>query len=154
MSYATVDNVKSLFRNIQDTDDADAAVTTVEIQQFLDDAEIIINALVSQLYTLPTLLDNPLSFNLLGTIEKYLAADVVDDILNTYSKADDSPEWGKKGMGLLEKIVPKIDPKTCKRCTPSMKLPDTVYLGTLGQKSAIKIRAITGTTFKKGFDNW
>ena len=153
MSYATVDNVKSLFRNL--TTDAQSAVTDAEIQDFLDDADEIINAKIGTLYLLPiTEGANPKSFKILKRLESFKVACIVDDILNSYGEADKKPGWCKKAKELMNELVPPKDKKTCKQCEPTMKLSDASYLGTRSQKSKVKISSTTGTVFKKGSDNW
>ena len=153
MSYATVANVKSLFR--QFNSGANPAVTDDEIQEFLDSSNSMINAKLGTLYTLPiTVGANPESFNIVRRLETYFVADIVDDILNTYSEADKKPMWGTKGQRLLDELVPPIDPKTCKQCAPTMKLPDTPYTGTVSTRSKIKLSATTGRQFSKGVDTW
>lgn len=153
MSYATVDNVKSLFRDF--ADNSDPAVTDTEIQEFLDSAFSIINAKIGTLYSLPiSNVGNPDSFEILKRLETFKVACIVDDILNNYSEADKKPSWCKKAKALMYELVPPMDPKTCKQCEPTMRLPDATYLGTSTQKNRISIGPTTGTIFKKGQDNW
>jgi len=153
MSYATVDNVKSMFRVL--ASGSVPAVTDAEIQEFLDDAFLIINAKLGTLYTLPiTLGTNPQSFGIVKRIEIFKAADVVDNILNSYGEADTSPEWGKKAKEILMALVPPINPRTCKQCEPTMILPDVPYLGTNQQRGKLKLRSTDTPTFSKGGDNW
>ena len=84
MSYATVEEIRSMFRDLDDT--SEAAITTAEIQLFLDNNTAIIDAKIGTLYTLPiTLIDNPLSFPILKQIQMFLVASVVDEILNSHS---------------------------------------------------------------------
>ncbi len=153
MSYATPDNVKSLFRDF--ADNAEAAVTDDELQEFLDDAEEIINAKIGILYTLPiTEGANPQSFKILKRLETFQVACIVDDILNSYGEADKKPGWCKKAQTLLTELVPGINPTTCRQCEPVMKLPDAIYTGTANQKKRITISATTGVQFQKGVDTW
>ncbi len=153
MSYATPDNVKSLFRDF--ADNSEAAVDDTEIQEFLDDAHSIINAKIKTLYTLPiTVIDNPESFAILRRLETYQVACVVDDILNNYSEADKKPQWCKKAKELMNELVPPRDPKTCRQCEPTMKLPDAPYLGINEQKNRISVGAKTPPVFKKNGNNW
>lgn len=152
MSYSSVDNVKALFRNLNGG--STPAVTDLEIQDTLDDLSAIIDAKIGTLYSLPiTSVGNPLSFKILKKIESYLAASDIDDILNSYGEADKKPMWGKKGMELLKALVPDINSKGVQP-KPTMILPDASYLGTIAQKSQIKMSAVSGTTFKKGANNW
>lgn len=153
MSYATVDNIKSMFRDF--SDNADAAVTDAEIQEFLDDADAIIDAKIGTLYTLPiTIGDNPKSWAILRRLESFKVAAIVDDILNSYGEADKKPMWGKRAHELMLELVPPIDKKTCKQCEPTMKLLDATYLGTNMQKSKIKLSQTTEPIFQKGVDKW
>lgn len=152
MSYATIDNVKSLFRDF--ADNPDAAVTDDELQEFLDDANAIVNAKIGTLYAMPiTEIDNPESFKILRRLETFKVACVVDDILNSYGEADKKPMWCKKATELMNELVP---PKkaNCKQCEPTMKLPDALYLGTSTQRGKIKISATEGTVFRKNENNW
>lgn len=153
MSYATPDNVKSLFRDF--ADNTEAAVTDTELQEFLDDAALIIDAKIGTLYTLPiTLVGNPESFGILRRLETYKVACIVDDILNNYSEADKKPGWCAKAQELMDELVPPRRGTKCKQCEPTMKLPDAEYLGTSIQKGKIKMSATTGTVFTKGANNW
>lgn len=153
MSYATPDNVKSLFRNF--APNSQAAVTDIEIQEFLDDAHEVINAKLGTLYELPiTELSNPQSFKILRRLETYKVACIVDDILNNYSEADKKPGWCKKAHMLMDELVPPFDPKTCKQCDPTMKLPDAKFIGNITQRGKIKISATKGAVFEKGGNNW
>ena len=155
MSYATIANVKSLFRDF--ADNADAAVNDVELQDFLDDAEVTINSKIGTLYTLPiTVPANPESYKVLAMIEKYIAAGVVDDILNSYSEADKKPMWTEKAMKMLKALVPPKNKSDCNQCEPTMKLPDAIYNGTSVQRGKIKLSATSGRQFTKGenANNW
>jgi hypothetical protein len=153
MSYATPDEVKSLFRDFAEP--ADAAVTDAEIQEFLDDASNIIDAKVGTLYSLPiTLGSNPKSFSILKRLETFKVACIIDDILNNYSEADKKPMWCKKAQELMNEIIPPIDKKTCRQCMPTLILPDATYNGTIQQRNKITINKKSGTIFTKGGDNW
>ena len=153
MSYAAIQNVKSLFRHF--ADNSEAAVTDTEIQEFLDDAFSIINAKIGTLYTLPiTLYNNPESYNILKRIEAFKVAGIVDEILNSYSEGDKKPGWEKKSEELLNSLIPQINKKTGIQDPPVMKLPDATYLGTPTQQGRAKFSATSGTIFQKGVDTW
>tara|TARA_R110001599_G_scaffold203550_1_gene400695 strand:+ start:856 stop:1317 length:462 start_codon:yes stop_codon:yes gene_type:complete len=153
MSYATIDEVKTMFRDF--ADNSEAAVTDVEITLFLDNSTSIIDAKVGTLYVLPlTEGTNPESFKILKQLQMFKVACIIDDILNDYSEADKKPMWCKKAEALLNALVPPIDPKTCRQCPPTMKLPDAPYLGVPEQRGKMTISNTTGTIFKKGGDNW
>lgn len=153
MSYAEPSDVKSLFRDF--ADNTEAAVTDAEIQLFLDNATLIIDAKIGTLYTLPiTLIDNPSSWGVLKQLNMFQVACIVDDILNSYGEADKKPMWCKKAKELLDQLVPPINPKTCKQCEPTMKLPDAHYTGTPTSKGRLTVSATSGTVFTKGGDNW
>jgi len=152
MTYATVDNVKSMFRKLAGT--SKAAITDAEIQEFLDDATLTLDARIGTLYTLPlTVLDNPKSYALMAKMEKYLAADVVDSILNNYSSDKLKPDWGKKAMKELEVYAPSLNNKGIQP-EPIAKLPDAVYTGTSGQRGRVSGASTTSPTFTKAGDNW
>lgn len=151
MSYATRDEVKSMFRDF--ADNSEAAVDDTELDLFLDNTTSIINAKIGTLYMLPiTEVDNPESFKILKQLQMYKVACIVDDILNDYSEADKKPTWCKKAEMLLKALVP--DREKCKQCKPTMLLPDANFLGTDTQRSRIKLSATSGATFRKGEDNW
>lgn len=154
MSYATEADIESMFREL-DFSDTDAAVNSDDVAKFLDNTTAIINSRVAPLYQTPiTELANPESFKILKQIQMFKVACIVDDILNNYAEADKKPEWCKKAKYLLDMYAPMRDPKTCKQCPPTAKLPDAVYLGTETQKNRIKLGATTEPVFKKGSDNW
>ena len=153
MSYATPDNVKSLFRDF--ADNTDAAVNNTELQEFLDDADEIINAKIGTLYQLPiTVGNNPKSHAILKRLETFQVACIVDDILNSYGEADKKPQWCKKAMVLMEELVPPRSSKNCRQCEPLMKLPDAIYIGTSTQRNRITVSKTSGNIFQKGENNW
>jgi len=153
MSYATTDEIKTMFRDF--ADNSEAAVNDAELTLFLDNTTSIIDAKIGTLYSMPiTNADNPESFKILKQLQMFKVACIVDDILNDYSEADKKPMWCKKAHALLEALVPSKDPKTCKQCEPTMKLPDADYLGTSVQRGKITVSATSGRIFNKGQDNW
>lgn len=153
MSYATTDEIKTMFRDF--ADNSEAAVDDAELTLFLENTKSIIDAKIGTLYQLPiNSTDNPESFKILKQLQMYKVACIVDDILNDYSEADKKPMWCKKAHMLLEALVPSKNEKTCKQCEPTMKLPDAPYLGTATQRGRIKVSATEGRIFKKGADNW
>lgn len=153
MAYATKSDIKSMFRDF--ADNADAAVDDTELDLFIDNSTAIIDAKIGTLYQMPiTELGNPESFKILKQLQMFKVACIVDDILNSYGEADKKPMWCKKAHALLSALVPDIDPKTCRQCPPTMRLPDASYLGTPTQRGRISLNATTGTVFKKNSDNW
>lgn len=152
MSYATVDDIVSMFRNL-DLTVSNPAVTSDEIQDFIDEQEVIIDAKIGTLYALPiTEADNPKSHKILKRLTKYGVACIVDDILNDYAEADKKPMWCKKFKMLMEELVPPKE--NCKQCEPTMKLPDAEYLGTSIQRGRATFSSTAGTVIKKNQDNW
>jgi hypothetical protein len=153
MSYATKEDVKSMFRDF--ADNSEAAVDDNELDLFIANSASIIDAKIGTLYQMPvTEADNPESFKILKQLQMFKVACIVDDILNSYGEADKKPMWCKKGEALLNALVPPINPKTCRQCPPTMQLPDTPYLGTSTQRGRINISATSGTVIKKNSDNW
>ena len=153
MSYATIDEIKSMFRDY--ADNADAAVNDTELQLFIDNNTALINAKIGTLYTLPiTIDDSPSSFAILKQIQMFGVASIVDDILNSYGEADKKPTWAKQAKSMLDALVPPMDPKTCKQCPPTMILPDASYVGVPEQRNKIKISNTSGNVFKKASPNW
>lgn len=153
MSYATKDEIKSLFRDF--ADNSEAAVDDAEIDLFIDNTTSIIDAKISTLYMMPiTEAENPKSFKILKQLQMFKVACIIDDILNDYAEADKKPMWCKKANHLLKALVPDVNPKTCRQCVPTMKLPDAEYIGTSTQRGRINVSATSGTVIKKGFDNW
>jgi hypothetical protein len=152
MSYSTPTDVRDLFRNF--AANPQAAIDDTKIQRFLDSQFSIINSKIGTVYALPvTLLDNPYSFEILKKIEAYLAADDIDDILNSYSDAALKPQWRKKALALLKDLMPIVDSKGLES-EPVAKLPDATYIGTAQKTNQISINPITGTIFQKGVDAW
>jgi len=149
MSYATPAQVKSLFRHF--ADNSEAAVIDTEIQDFLDDAEEIINAKLGTLYTMP--ITDPAALKILKRLETFQVAAVVDDILNNYSEADKKPQWKSNADKLMKDLVPPRNAKGIQP-EPTMKLPNENYLGTSTQRGKITLSRTSGTIFKKGANNW
>jgi len=153
MAYATKDEIKSLFRDF--ADNSEAAVDDTDLDLWIENSTSIIDSKIGTLYATPiTEVDNPESFKILKQLQMFKVACIVDDVLNDYSEADKKPMWCKKASSLMNALVPEINPKTCKQCPPTMKLPDASYLGTSEQKSQIKVSATSGRIFVKGADNW
>jgi hypothetical protein len=152
MSYATKDDVKALFRHF--ADNADAAVTDTEIDNFLAADASYIDSRLYGLYALPiTSGANPESFKILSQIDAFKVAAIVDDILNNYSNDQKKPNWDKRAEEMLENIAPKKD-KSGKQVDPNAKLIDATYLGTNVQKGKFKANSTDSTQFKKGTDTW
>lgn len=151
MSYATPDNVKSLFRDF--APNSQAAVSDTELQEFLDDASAVIDAKIGTLYSMPIAeLDSPESWKILRRLESYKVACIVDDILNNYSESDKKPMWCQRASELMDQLVPPMI--NCRQCPPTMKLPDATYLGTGTQRGRITLSSTEGTVFRKNEDNW
>ena len=152
MSYATKEDIKSLFRDF--ADNSEAAVNDADLDLFIANSTAVIDAKIGTLYLLPiTEIVNPLSFAILKQLQMFKVACIVDDILNSYGEGDKKPTWCKKAMELMNSLVPEKK-NNCVQCEPTMKLPDTPYLGTSVQQGQIRIAATTGTVFKKGANNW
>lgn len=153
MSYATPADVKACFRNF--ATGSEAAVTDAKIQSWLDAKFAMINGKINTLYSPIVVADSPESVKILKEIEAFLVAGIVDDVLNTYAEADKKPQWEKRGMMMLNELVPGKD-KDGKQPEPTTKLPDAVYIGTRAQTAQPKISSgnSNGPTFIKGGDNW
>lgn len=151
MSYAKVEDVVALFRNL-DIEQIDAAITEDEIETFLEDAEARINTRLLKFYTLPIDADaNPKSFRYLATIEKYFAAAVVDEILNNYAEGERRPTWEKKALQMLEEIAPQ----DCDTCKPASLLPDADFLGNSTSRGRFAASSVEiSPVFERGKNNW
>lgn len=101
MSYCTVDEVKSDFKNIQFT--ANSSVTIDEVQAIIDQETAYINGRICQLYVTPIVeLDSPNSFAILKRINIFLAADRVRHVL--YVKTGiDNKDQDSKGLKSLSR---------------------------------------------------
>lgn len=81
MSYCTVEDVKSDFKNLQITDNS--SVTISEVQNIIDQECAYINGRICHLYKAPVVqADSPFSFQILKRINIFLAADRVRHILH------------------------------------------------------------------------
>jgi len=153
MSYATVSDVTDLFRNI-DLTNTDTAVDAVKIQRWLDNASYAINARLSQIYNLtPPITTNlyPEAFSILGQIEAFYVAGIVDDVLNTYDVDEKKPYWEKRAEAMLTMYAPS----DCKACAPTSVLPGVPYIGNNTERGVIRIsRTSTAPIFRKGENNW
>lgn len=153
MSFATPENVAGFFRNF-DPSAGNSAVTSVEIQEWLDTEHSFVLGKIYTMYKAPiTVADNPLSANIIKDIEAMLVAGRVDDILNTYTEAQKKPMWEKRAMYRLEEYVPKKD-KDGKQPTPTILLPDAEFLGSTSQQGQLKLSSTSTPIFTKGQDNW
>lgn len=149
MSFASVADVKAYFRDFAES--TEAAVTDEKIQAWLDTASISVLARFHTLYETITT-ENEASAKIIAEIEAMKVADIVDNILNSYSEGDKKPQWGKMAMATLKEYCPdKVDGI---QPEPDVKLPDAQYVGTRTQKARMSVSATSGSIFKKGVDAW
>lgn len=88
MSYCTVEEVGSDFKNLKIT--TTSSVTIDEVQSIIDQECGYINGRICKLYKLPiTVIANPISFFILKRINIFLAADRVRHILYVKTGMDD-----------------------------------------------------------------
>lgn len=155
MSYATPAQVKAMFRNIT-ANASNQAITDAVLQEWLDEAEGVINSRLKYYYALPiTSGSNPQSAVILRKIERLMVACQVDDTLNSYTDKQKKPQYCKQSMEMLDMYAPKPDPKTCKLCEPASRLPDATYLGVQNPDRKFSAQVTdTAPTFKKGVDAW
>lgn len=151
MSYSTVTKVTSMFRNLK-IDQPNSALTTAEIQEFLDETQVEINSCLSRFYDIPNIGSD--TQIVLGKVEYLIVAGIVDDILNNYAEAKLKPQYDKKGRELLAKYMPTLDKKSCEWCDPMALLPDTTYKGLPSTTSSISVSQQNTRQFKKGIDTW
>lgn len=151
MSYSTVNAVVSLFRNL-DITQTDAAVVETEIEVFLEDAKLRIDTRLRKFYRMPiTVGTNPESVKVLAVIEKYFAAQVVDEILNNNKEQELKANWEKRALQMLEEIAPS----DCDDCKPIAKLPDAEFLGTSADRGSFTASTVAiKPVFVRGKDNW
>lgn len=101
MSYCTVEDVKSDFKNIKFS--ATSSVTIDEVQNIIDQECAYINGRICSLYKVPVVkTDSPMSFEVLRRINIFLAADRVRHILYVKTGRDDS-EQDTKGLHSLSR---------------------------------------------------
>ena len=121
MAYSTVSEVASEFKDVEFT--ATTKVTDTEVLRFIDEAEALINGLVSCKYVVPILTGpSPESFKILRMVEIWLVADRVRQIMQVKDISVTKVQQGTRGpnskkaaMDLLKKI-----------CDGTLKLTDAV----------------------------
>ncbi len=152
MSYATTTQVKAMFRNL--TENAtNKAVTDPTIQEWLDEAQQVINSRFKYFYVVP--ITGTDSLLIVRKIERLIVASQVDDTLNSYTDKQKKPQYLKNAMDMLDCYAPKPDPKTCKLCDPTAQLPDDLFLGQQNTERRFKASVTdVAPTFKKGVDTW
>jgi len=101
MSYCTVEDVKSDFKNLQIT--STSSVTIDEVQKFIDQECAYINSRICSLYKVPVdEIVSPMSFEVLKRINIFLAADRVRHVL--YVKTGiDNKDQDTKGLHSLSR---------------------------------------------------
>lgn len=151
MGYSTVSKVQSMFRNLK-LDANNSALTTAEIQVWLDEAHEEIYSCLEQFYKLESA--GARSLLILSKIETLKVAALVDDVLNNYSEAKMKPQYDKKAMDLLAKYIPQFNKTKCEWCDPIALFPDTPYNGLPSSTTAISVQSQGTATFKKGVDAW
>lgn len=151
MAFSTVTKVQAMFRNLK-LDAANSALTTAEIQVWLDEAYEEILSCLEQFYTMSSA--GPRSLTILSKIETLKVAALVDDVLNNYSDAKLKPQYDKKADAILEKYIPRFNNSKCEWCDPEAKLPDTPYLGLPSSTTEMTVQSQGPATFKKGVDSW
>ena len=151
MAYTTVAKVKSMFRNLK-TDGTNSALTTAEIQIWIDEVSAAVVSCLSQFYTMTSVGSN--SELILSRIETFKVAGIVDDMLNNYAEAKSKPMYDKKGENLLQKYIPQYNTKKCEWCDPLAKLPDPPFIGLPSSTTEMSVQSQGPATFKKGVDAW
>ena len=160
--FTTVDEVKSLFRGITvdaDTGDEETntALTTEELDQFIDETELIVKSRLSTCYKITAIGVD--STKIIGVIVKFKVAQLVKEILElTTSNAEGTVQrvtgnFAKKAEMLLDKICPdkNVDGTIP---VPINPLPDTDLLAQAPQSQSIFSTASRTAEFEKGKDNW
>ena len=152
MAFTTVEKVRSMFRSLT-LDGAKSAITTAEVEAWIDEVSAIVCGCLDQFYDLDNV--GAKSALILCRIETFKTAGIVDDVLNNYPDAKSKPMYDEKGSKLLKKYTPQWDEKNCQWCAPLAKLPDTKFLGLPSTTTKISIQnTTTAPTFKKGVDAW
>lgn len=119
MSYCTVEEVKSDFKNLEIT--ATSSITIDEVQAIINQECAYINSRICALYKVPINdTDSPNSFLVLKRINIFLAADRVRHILYVKTGRDDS-EQDTKGLHSLSRN-PRSDLNAI--CSGKIKLGD------------------------------
>lgn len=107
MSYCTVEQVASEFKNIKFTEDS--AITIYEVQRFIAEADAVIDGKLSQVYVTP--ITGDVSLLIIQKISIWLVAQRIKDIqqLKTgdsrTNQLDSTVRLDKKAMDLLEQII-------------------------------------------------
>jgi len=101
MSYCTVEDVKSDFKNIQIT--TTSSVTIEEVEKIIEQECAYINGRICSLYKVPVVeASSPISFEVLKRINIFLAADRVRHILYVKTGRDNT-EQDTKGLHSLSR---------------------------------------------------
>lgn len=101
MSYCTVEEVKSDFKNIQFT--ATSSVTIDEVEDFIEQECAYINGRICKLYKVPVVEANsPMAYSILKRINIFLAADRVRHVLYVKTGIDEKDQ-DTKGVKSLSR---------------------------------------------------
>lgn len=157
MAYTTVAKVKSMFRNIK-FDSSSSAVTESEVDQFIADADVWIDAVLDPYYVTPITGTN--SLKIVDMISKYIASHTVKTILElttqtSAKKQDVQSNLRKLAESMLDKLIPHYDKKTKVWEDALTPLPDATKKDVAPEgDSGFSYPTITDPTFTKGGDNW
>lgn len=147
MSYATIVNIQDEFRDI--TFDTSTDITSVRVQEFLDQADAEINLMLGSRYETP--ITGVESLKIVKRIEIAIVAARVASILDLKGKSQNSiikqefnkKDYEKESRELLDRLKDQ-----------DFILPDAVLLDTsYGMKSSLVDDGVT-PIFKKGVDQW
>lgn len=162
MAYTTVDNVKSMFRGISiepttDDEQTDTAVTTEDVERFIDEVDAEINGLLYEYYETPITGTNALL--IVGRISTYKVAHIIKTILESTEQTSDKAaevqtNLEKKANQLIDQIIPHWDPKCCEWVVARLPLSDAEEKPVTPRTAAVFSSSEHDPVIKKGGDNW
>jgi phage gp36-like protein len=163
MAYTTVDNVKSMFRGIEiepenvGSPEENTAVTTEEVERFIDEVDAEINGLLYDYYDTPITGTNALL--IVGRISTYKVAHIIKTILeatneNSDKKADVQTNLEKKANEMIDQIIPHWDQKCCEWIDPRLPLTDASMKAVSPKTAAVFDSSVHEPVIKKGGNNW
>lgn len=162
MAYTTVDNIRSMFRNIAikpDTgnEQTNTVVTEEDVERWIEEVDAEIDGFLVDYYAVPIV--GPESLKIIRRVSTYKVAHIIKTVLEAKDELSDKDQKTQtnlenKANEILKKIVPSWNEKCCEWRDPMIQLQDADRK-MVGPKTGSVFSASRGTTvIKKNGNNW
>lgn len=164
MAYATVDQIRSMFRQIKISaatgdDSTETVVTTEDVDEFIEEVESELNAKLSLYYITP--ITGTESLKIMRRIVRMKVSHIIKGVLEVQDAEktqDVQADLDKKANKMIETLLPQENPVTRITDPPKMPLPDADVKETSPRNGSLFKTSVSGTTVEptitKGGNNW